>query len=198
MRLHFPAAPALLVVRATRYALLVTGLSLLAWCAFLVIDSWQFQQVENARLDEQLAAPTSQNNAAPPRRIANLVGRIEIARLGLSAIIVEGTTAADLHHAVGHIPGTALPGQPGNIGLSGHRDTFFFPLRNIRQDDEIQLTTTRGKFRYRVTSTTIVKPADTGILEDTDSEILTLVTCYPFQFIGSAPERYIVRAERQS
>ncbi len=125
-----------------------------------------------------------------------LIGRIEIERIGLSAVVFERTGKATLRHAVGHIPGTALPGHPGNSGLSGHRDTFFRPLRNIRTDDIITLTTLRGDFRYRVVSTRIVVPTEVPVLDPSETEVLTLVTRYPFYFVGSAPKRFVVRAER--
>jgi sortase A len=125
-----------------------------------------------------------------------LIGRIEIPRLGLSVIVVEGVDRRILRRSVGHIPGTALPGQPGNVGISGHRDTFFRPLRNIRRDDIITLTTLLGDYRYRVLSTKIVSPSDVEVLDAGENEILTLVTCYPFYFVGPAPDRFIVRAER--
>jgi sortase A len=126
----------------------------------------------------------------------SLIGRIEIPRLGLSVIVVEGVDRLILRRSVGHIPGTALPGQPGNVGISGHRDTFFRPLRNIRQDDIITLTTLLGEYRYRVVSTKVVSPSDVAVLDPSENEILTLVTCYPFYFVGRAPGRFIVRAER--
>jgi len=87
---------------------------------------------------------------------------------------------------------------PGNIGISGHRDTFFRPLRNIRENDAITLTTPRGEFRYRVVSTRVVPPDDMSVMDDDGGEILTLVTCYPFYFVGAAPNRFIVRAEREA
>jgi sortase A len=128
--------------------------------------------------------------------IDGLIGRMEIPRLGLSVIVMEGTSSATLRRAAGHISGTALPGQPGNAGISAHRDTFFRPLRNIRRDDIITLTTALGEYRYRVVSTGIVSPREVSVLDPTEKETLTLVTCYPFYFIGAAPNRFIVRAER--
>jgi sortase A len=123
-----------------------------------------------------------------------LIGSLDIPRLGLSAIVIEGTSATSLRRAVGHITGTALPGQPGNVGISGHRDTFFRPLRNIRRNDIITLTTLFGEYRYRVVSTSIVRPDSVAELDPTRGEILTLVTCYPFYYVGPAPNRFIVRA----
>jgi sortase A len=125
-----------------------------------------------------------------------LIGRIEIQRLGMSVAVAEGTDEPTLRRAVGHIAGTALPGQPGNIGVAAHRDTFFRPLRNIRRDDIITLTTLGGEYRYRVVSTRIVAPDDVAVLNSDGNQILTLVTCYPFYFVGSAPRRFIVRAAR--
>ena len=133
----------------------------------------------------------------PPAAIDGLIGRIEIPRLGLSASVMEGTSTTTLRRAVGNIAGTALPGQPGNVGISGHRDTFFRPLRNIRRNDIITLTTLLGEYRYRVMSTRIVRPTNVAVLDPTGNEILTLVTCYPFYFVGPAPSRFIVRAERE-
>jgi sortase A len=131
-----------------------------------------------------------------PAPAAGLIGRLDIPRLGLSVIVIEGVRAATLRRAVGHIPGTALPGQQGNVGISGHRDTFFRPLRNIRGNDMVTLTTLLGEFRYRVVSASIVRPDNIAVLAPTENQILTLVTCYPFYYVGPAPSRFIVRAER--
>jgi len=109
--------------------------------------------------------------------------------------VIEGDDAADLKLAPGHIPGTALPGQHGNIGIAAHRDTFFRPLRFIRKGDLIGLTTLTGTYRYRVVSTQIVTPDDVQVLGPTKTDTLTLVTCYPFYYVGSAPKRFILRAE---
>jgi sortase A len=121
---------------------------------------------------------------------------MEIPRLGMSIIVAEGTAGATLRRAGGHIRGTGLPGGPGNIGIAGHRDTLFRPLQNIRQDDVILLTTLQGAYRYRVVSTKIVSPSDVEVLSSDGHEILTLVTCYPFYFVGPSPNRFIVRAAR--
>jgi sortase A len=114
----------------------------------------------------------------------------------LSKVVVEGDDATDLQLAPGHIPGTALPGEHGNVGIAGHRDTFFRPLQFIREGDIIALATPNGTYRYRVISTEIVTPDDVQVLDPTKTDVLTLVTCYPFYFVGSAPKRFIVRADR--
>ena len=188
--------------------LFATAILLLGYCGFAMADAWIFQQRESHVLQRLLESghqasagslrlSSSTATPGPPAVAASgLIGRIEIPRLGLSAIVIEGTSATTLRRAVGHISGTALPGQPGNVGISGHRDTFFRPLRNIRQNDIITLTTLGGEYRYRVVSTKVVSPYDVAVLDSSANEILTLITCYPFYFVGSAPDRFMVRAER--
>jgi sortase A len=200
MKLVVPQGPLLRVLRLSRYALLACGAALLAYCGFVLADTWMFQHRESRQLEQMLAASVADARAwrsvPQPAMAGGLIGRIEIPRLGLSAMVMEGTGRTTLRRAVGHIPGTALPGQPGNVGISGHRDTFFRPLRNIRRNDIITLTTLRAEYRYRVVSTRIVSPHEVAVLGPAANEVLTLITCYPFYFVGSAPSRFIVRAER--
>ena len=113
-------------------------------------------------------------------------------------MIMEGSDRKTLRYAVGHIPGTALPGQRGNVAFTAHRDTFFRGLRNIHKDDEITLTTIDGSYRYRVDFTEVVERTATEVLNNSADSILTLVTCYPFYYVGPAPQRFIVRAHRVS
>jgi sortase A len=174
--------------------LIGSGLAILGYCAFIRADSWIFQRREGRELTHsaQTTSPTGRAAPAP----SGIVGRITIARLGLAAVITEGAGETVLRRAVGHVPGTALPGQPGNVGLAGHRDTFFQPLKDVRLNDIIVLATDGGEFCYRVVSTKIVDPRSVEVLDPTVGETLTLVTCYPFRYIGAAPNRFIVRAER--
>ncbi len=115
-------------------------------------------------------------------------------RLKLSAIAREGVDTGTLRLAVGHIPGTAFPGELGNAGFAAHRDTFFRPLRSVRQGDEVIVTTPAGVYRYSVTAVRVVDPEDVSVLDPTPETSLTLVTCYPFTYVGSAPRRFIVHA----
>ena len=125
----------------------------------------------------------------------SLVGKIEIPRLKISAIVKEGVDARTLDVAAGHNPHTALPGQTGNVGVAAHRDTLFRNLKDVRRDDKIMLTTLDGEYVYRVVSFQIVQPTDVSVLDPSpDQKTLTLVTCYPFYFVGHAPKRFIVRA----
>jgi sortase A len=127
-----------------------------------------------------------------------LVGRVTIPRLQLSAIVREGTSSKTLSLAAGHIPGTALPGASGNVGIAGHRDTLFRGLKDIRDGDTIDVETLDGTFQYKVESTKIVSPKDVYVLNPGLNPELTLVTCYPFYYVGSAPDRFIVKARLQS
>jgi LPXTG-site transpeptidase (sortase) family protein len=129
----------------------------------------------------------------------SLVGRMEIPRIGISVMVLEGDGDGVLEKAVGHVPTTAFPGGPGNVVIAGHRDTFFRALRKIRKDDDIIFTTTQGTYNYQVGSIEEVGPQDVQVLKASLHPTLTLVTCYPFDYIGSAPERFVVQAwETQS
>jgi sortase A len=210
-----------LVLRWSQYFFFLVGVLAMSYCATVLLDRWLFQAYQTWRFervlkDAQTSTRTIQQPASSPLPaqaeadraraesfgIDGLAGsplaRIEISSIGLAAMIMEGVDGRTLRHAVGHIPGTPLPGQQGNVAIAGHRDTFFRGLRNIRKDDEITLTTLNGTYRYRVDSTRVVAPEHTEVLDDSGEAILTLVTCYPFYFVGSAPKRFIVHAHRVS
>ena len=123
-----------------------------------------------------------------------VIGRLEIPRIDLQVPILENYDPASLRLGVGRISGTAWIGGLGNLALAGHRDTFFYPLRNIRSGMEINIVTTEGTFRYVVDSTEVVTPDQVNVLDIRNRPELTLVTCYPFKFIGAAPKRFIVHA----
>lgn len=176
-------------------ALAAAGILLLGYCAFVLIEAKRFQARQESNFELQFHTPAPPL-ALPRPRNGEMLGRLEIPRLGLSVMVVEGDDYDDLKVAAGHIPGTALPGRPGNTGIAAHRDTFFRPLRSIRQGDAIALDTLAGTYRYRVTSVKIVGPQDNQVLDPAGHDLLTLVTCYPFYYIGPAPKRFIVQAER--
>ena len=208
-------------LRWARFFFLAMGVLALGYCAVVLIDKWAYQAYQTWRFERALKDAHTSPGTHPQRAASPLtaqaqadraraesfgidglagspLGRIEISSLGLAAMIMEGTDARTLQHAVGHIPGTPLPGQQGNVALAGHRDTFFRGLRNIHKDDKITLTTLHGFFSYRVDSTQVVEPEDTQVLAATADDFLTLVTCYPFYYVGPAPKRFIVRARRIS
>lgn len=191
--------------RWVEWLLMTAGILLLGYFLYGYGEARLYQSVEDRELDQILnsvtpAAATSPLAPAPQRTIpvGTTVGRIEIPRLGVSAVIRAGTDARTLRLAVGYIPGTGLPGEPGNVGLAAHRDTFFRQLRDINPDDEIRLVTKDGVYRYHVERTSIVMPKDVWVLDPTNYPALTLVTCYPFNYIGSAPKRFVVRAALQA
>jgi sortase A len=183
-------------------ALFACAVLLLGYCAFSLSDAWVFQRRESRDLDRLLrgwraaGAVTSQPESAA--KAGSLIGRIEIPRLLFSVVVVEGVEKTNLQRAVGHIPGTVLPGEAGNVGLAGHRDTFFRPLKDLRIKDEVQLSTLKGIFKYEVESLRVVEPDNIGVLAPSGENVLTLVTCYPFYFVGAAPKRWIVRAKQVS
>ena len=109
-------------------------------------------------------------------------------------MVREGTDAHTLDLSLGHVPGTALPGGPGNAGIAGHRDTLFRCLRNISKEDRIVFQTSHGSYDYAVEKTSIVKPDDVAVLAPGAQPEITLVTCYPFYYVGPAPNRFVVRA----
>ena len=180
--------------------LLITGVICVGYFLYSYVEARLYQSFEDDQLDAILQSAPSTTEPSTPmaHRSApapgSTVGRIEIPRLGVSAVVRAGSDARTLRLAVGYIPGTALPGEIGNVGLAGHRDTFFRKLRDINPDDEIRVTTKDGVFRYFVQRTSIVQPKDVWVLDPTNYASLTLVTCYPFSYIGSAPQRFIVRA----
>jgi sortase A len=188
---------------ALERALLLVAVLFLGYYSYVSVEASLYQAYETRELDAILksapAAPDTATTIARRRATpaaGSAIGRIEIPRLGVSAVVRAGSDARTLRLAVGHIPGTAYPGDPGNVGLAGHRDTFFRKLRDIRQDDVIRIVTPEGTVDYRVARTTIVNPTDVWVLDPTHQQVLTLVTCYPFSYVGAAPQRFIVRAER--
>jgi sortase A len=179
------------VFRAASYFFLAVGLLALGYAGYVVVDAHAYQAYEKSKFE---AVSLSQ----APRLLVEggVIGEIEVARLHLKAIVVQGDSHTLLRRAVGHIPETALPGTTGNVVLAGHRDTFFRPLRNIRLGDAITLKTVDGAFQYLVESTEVVPAADIQVLNASSGRILTLITCFPFDFIGPAPNRFVVRARQ--
>jgi len=213
-RMSFPT-PTNTFLRWSRHLFFIIGILALGYVGFVLVDAKLYQAYQTWRFQQDLDGlkpSVGSGDLLPPvpaeadrakveslgmaGREGSPLGRIEIGAIGLEVMILEGTDEETLRRAVGHISGTSLPGQAGNVAIAGHRDTFFRPLRNIRKDDEITLTTLNGSYRYRVDSIRVVEPEDIEVLDDSDDAVLTLVTCYPFYFVGSAPQRFIVRAHR--
>jgi sortase A len=139
---------------------------------------------------QRIAAYKQSLSGAAPLPLAVL----SIPAINLDVPVFEGTDEFTLNRAVGHIDGTPEPGQNGNVGIAGHRDGFFRGLKDLQQGDAIELITQKESARYVVEEILIVSPADVSVLRSRSNASLTLVTCYPFYYVGSAPQRYIVHA----
>jgi len=192
--------------------LLVLGLVFLGLWSAAWVENRLTEIVEGRRLEAALEADADaalpeagapegvpgavgEVGSAPPEP-GSLIGRIEAPHLELSAIVLAGLEPRLLRRAVGHVPGTALPGDGGNVAVAGHRDLHFGPLRDVATGDEITFTTPTGVHRYRVSATEVVDPDGTHVLADRGRDELTLITCYPFHYIGPAPRRFVVHAQR--
>jgi sortase A len=154
--------------------------------------------------------PLPLTNQAPLPVPGSVLGRVAISRLNLAAVVREGVDAKVLSVAVGHVPSTALPGQPGNFAIAAHRDTLFRALKDIRDGDLISFQSPSGTYTYKVVATKIVRPSDVSVLQpdggglipqtqlvnvnNQPNKLLTMITCYPFYYVGSAPKRFIVEA----
>ena len=184
------------VLRAVSHVFLLVGIMALGYAGYAVMDRYWFQSVETAKFETVMAPAAMRAVETAPIAEGGVIGEIEVPRLGLKAIVVQGDSEKLLRRAVGHLPGTALPGEAGNVALAGHRDSLFRPLRNIRPGDTITLRTPDREFQYQVEWTAVVPPAAVRLIQPTTEPALTLVTCFPFYYVGAAPERFIVRARR--
>jgi len=177
----------------------MTGFLALSYVAFTLLDARLYQVSAKRSLERQVQADNGHNaiRLQPVVKKGDVLGRMDIPRLGMSIAILQGTSSRTLRLGAGHIEGTSFPGEAGNSGIAGHRDTFFRGLKDIRSNDEVQLQTATGLFRYEVDWAKVVEPSDTTVLEpSTVGSTLTLVTCYPFYFLGPAPMRFVVRAHK--
>jgi len=191
----------LVTERFVGYVVTAIGTLILAIAATAVFEGWFYQ-----RLWHQLSATTlygeavhaagkqsdARGNPRPTR--GALLAKLQVPRLNMSVFVLEGSDDGTLKKGPGHIEETALPGELGNVGIAGHRDTHFRPLRNIQINDQIIVTTTTSTMNYFIDTIDIIHPTDMEILDPTSGPTLTLVTCYPFEFIGNAPMRFVIRA----
>jgi sortase A len=185
-----------LLLRAAYYVLLTGAACGLGYAGFVIADSHAYQAVEQSRFEHVTQSNVSHNEVRRPLVEGGTLGEMEVPRLGLKVTFVQGDSPRILRRAVGHIAGTAQPGDSGNVVLTGHRDTFFRPLRNIQRGDTITLKTFDGDFQYEVESTAVVASTDTGVLRPSAGRTLTLITCFPFYYVGPAPKRFVVLARQ--
>ena len=197
--------------RTVRLLLLLIGIVCLGIYSYSYLYRTGYQLYEGWRFDHDAEESAPAPDAQPTRLVtlpdpdrgtprspnfiaASVIGRISVPRLHISAIVEEGIDDVTLSRAVGHIPGTAFPGETGNIGIAGHRDTFFRALKDLQPHDKIDFTTHAGRFHYTVESLNVVDPSDVSVLNSVGGQTLTIVTCFPFHYIGNAPRRFIVHA----
>ena len=176
-------------------ALIIGGAALLGWYVWTLREQAAAQQ----HAKEWLNRTTEVHRPAPPPpsvRRGDVIGELAIPRLKVSVMVFEGADSGILKQGAGHIPGTILPPGRGNIGIAAHRDTYFRPLRFIRAKDVISLRTPAGTSEFAVAETKIVQPSDVAVLSPATGRDLTLVTCYPFFYVGSASHRFIVYARK--
>jgi sortase A len=177
------------ILRGACYFFLAIGLLALGYAGFIFADSHAYQALEMKKFKQA-------GRLLEPRNLVegDVIGEIQVPRLRLNAMVVQGDSPANLKRAVGHLIKSALPGEWGNVALAGHRDTFFRPLRDIRLGDEIRFKTRERSFEYRVESIEVVAPTDIRVLKSSTGHDLTLLTCFPIYYIGPAPKRLVVRA----
>jgi sortase A len=182
--------------------LVAVGVVCLGYYGYMTVEARQFQRDQAAAFASRLTpstppAPASPNAPRAPGALGpGVVALLEIPRLGISSPVLSGDDATTLDLAIGHLPDTPRPWESGNSAFAAHRDGLFRPLRDIRIGDIMRVRTVEGDFTYRVRETKIVTPTDLSVLEAGDGPTLTLITCYPFNFIGNAPQRFIVHADR--
>jgi LPXTG-site transpeptidase (sortase) family protein len=188
--------------KPAEYLLWLVAILTLGYCTAQYSSAAIHQSRQNARLDalrvdahadggataELEKVSTTDTNAPAP------LGRIEIPRVGVSAIVDEGESNSTLAQSVGHLAGTALPGQTGNIALAAHRDTYFRDLEDIQTGDDVYFTTANAIYKYKVDDLSVVAPDDVSVIAPSKDARLTLITCYPFHFVGPAPKRFVVTA----
>ncbi len=193
-----------MIRRFLAFLLVLVGFGVLVASALALFWSDDLQRIYTPalpKIEQSEAAPGDdrvQDDRDQKVTLGKPIGLLEIPRLGLSSVVIEGDDVAALLFGVGHLADTPLPWHGGNSVLAAHRDTFFRPLAGIRRNDVIRFSTADTEFEYVVKETMIVESTDVEVLDPTDTATLTLITCYPFDYIGPAPNRFIVRAERRS
>jgi sortase A len=206
-------------VRWSRRLFFIIGSLALSYVGFTLLEARLFQASAERSLETQIRAGTEHEPSASPQAAGasllapcarggclpevrpaltkgDVLGLLDIPRLGLSVAVLQGTSSHILRVGVGHLEGTPLPGEAGNSAIAGHRDTFFRDLKDIRPKDEIKLQTATAIFHYEVDWVKVVDPDDLTVLAPSTESALTLVTCYPFYLVGPAPRRFVVHAHQ--
>jgi sortase A len=203
------------LLRSAADLLLLVGIASMLLFAWSLLDGTFYQYTQKRQFSAEVAGgvpwiakqiavpeirpqPQSRFQLVPtpprPARDPLLIGELDVPRLGLSVMVREGMDTATLRRAVGHVPSTALPGQMGNFVVIAHRDTFFRPLRELEKGDTVRIVTTRGRFSYTVESLEVVEPEGIRLSAPKTEAIATLITCFPFNYVGPAPRRFVATA----
>ena len=187
-----------MIRRLFAFLFILVGVAVVFGAGFALFWSDELQRMYVPSLPSIERGESSDSTRGPRVQDGKPIGVIEIPRLGVSSVVLEGDDTAALLLGVGHLSDTPLPWHGGNTVLAAHRDTFFRPLAHIRKNDVITFSTADASFEYVVTELKVVEPTAVEVLEPTSAASLTLITCFPFDYIGPAPQRFIVRAERRS
>jgi len=190
------------ILGAIQFVSLAAGVCLLSWPLLVSVESVWAQWSGGRELaaakrpaHETIVQPRPLTSGSSAPRRGAVVGRFEVPRLNLSYVLLQGTDNRTLDKSIGHIEGTGTIGEAGNIGIAGHRNTHFRKLEWIRRGDEITLSSPAGEqFRYRVEWVRLFDPEAMEVLDPGHGPAVTLVTCFPFEYVGSAPLRFVVRA----
>jgi sortase A len=185
--------------------LLTAGLALVGWPLAVYAESEYVQWSASREFQGggSSAKPPSETivpnksfraKAAPKNPPGTPLGKFSLERLGISYVLLEGTDARTLDKSIGHVEGTSFPGETGNIGVAGHRNTHFRKLEWVRRGDVIRIQTKSDEYRYNVEWVGLYTPSDLEVLDPKHGPAVTLITCFPFEYVGSAPQRFIVRA----
>lgn len=201
-----------LLILAGAAALLVYAWARLDGTYYQYSQQLQFESESEAAgtgrgIEEEIAVPAARPQSQPNPRLRLLpslpslmqrdpllIGKLEVPRLGLSVMVREGVDEETLRRAAGHVPSTALPGQPGNLVILAHRDTYFRGLHDLQRGDAVTVTTLRGRFTYQIESIEVVDPEGIRLEQPASASIATFITCFPFKYIGPAPQRFVARA----
>jgi len=187
------------IANVAQQALILGGTAVLGWYYWTLHEAATAQRLAKELLHRTTATARPTSPPAPHKnsvRRGDIIGELSIPRLDMSVMVFEGDDARILKFGAGHIPGTAFPQGSGNVGIAAHRDTYFRQLQTVQSNDSIALRTTAGISHYSVTKTEVVSPSDIAVLARAPGRDLTLVTCYRFYFVGSAPKRFIVVARK--
>jgi sortase A len=203
IRMHYSFAAGIgTALKCASRASFCAGLGLFGWFCYINFESaytqWSGARVlaaESVGKKESIvpAPPTAgKNRSAVP--LGAVLGKLELPRIGISYVVLEGTDDKTLDKSIGRVVTSAPLGDKGNIAIAGHRNTHFRKLEWVRRDDEIVVTVRGAQYRYKVEWARLFDPSDVEVLDPEHGPAVTLITCFPFEYVGSAPLRFVVRA----